>query len=386
MFAYNRIACSAYRSVSKPARRLLLAASLLALCLPATSRASEPTANGPGDTALILAGMPPAAGSPLEPLTRTAAFQQHAREFAHSWMRLESGQLSEIREWSRQQLQPSASTLFYFFSGPDFLYANAFFPRAETYVMAGLEPVGPIPRVTEANIRALSQLRGSLNTIMSYSFFKTAEMRSRFSDGAFTGTLPILYIFLARSGASIEETTLISLDESGREVAAASSDARASVNGTKIVFKARDGSRRTLYYFQTDISDRGQSVAQLLSFCRGLGKGDALIKSASYLLHGDNFTKVRDHLLEHTRTLLQDDSGIPLRHFSEEKWVLTAHGRYVGPISLFARHYQPQLATLHRRQRASALPFGIGYRWRPHESSLLVATRNASRAEQAATN
>jgi hypothetical protein len=370
------------RPVGRVACRLGLVGALAWSLLSSAPSAAEPVATA-ADTALILAGLSPARGSALEPLTRSQAFQQHAREFDQSWTRLEAGQLARIREWSTKEIAPTAAPLFYFFSGPDYLYAGSFFPAATTYVLAGLEPVGPLPRVSETSLRALPQLRGSLNTVMSYSFFKTAEMRVRFEAGTFTGTLPILYIFLARAGATIEATTLISLDEAGREVAADALSARASVNGAKIVFTSGDGIRRTLYYFQTDISDRGPSVAQFLDFCRGLGQGDGFIKSASYLMHGGNFARAREFLLANTRTLLQDDSGIPLRHFSEPDWKLTARGRYVGPINLFGQFYQPQLASLHRLQRPEQLPFGVGYRWRPNESSLLLATRRGARAEHA---
>ena len=48
--------------------------------------------------------------------------------------------------------------LFYFFSGPDFLYANAFFPAANTYVLAGLEPVGHIAALESHHARRGEQL------------------------------------------------------------------------------------------------------------------------------------------------------------------------------------------------------------------------------------
>ena len=32
--------------------------------------------------------------------------------------------------------------MFYMFSGPDFLYADAFYSKATTYVLSALEPVG----------------------------------------------------------------------------------------------------------------------------------------------------------------------------------------------------------------------------------------------------
>ena len=39
------------------------------------------------------------------------------------------------------------------FSGPDFLYATSFFPNASTYVLAGLEPTGDIPQLTNLSHR-----------------------------------------------------------------------------------------------------------------------------------------------------------------------------------------------------------------------------------------
>jgi hypothetical protein len=35
--------------------------------------------------------------------------------------------------------------MFYMFSGPDFLYAQTFFPNADTYILCGIEPIGAIP-------------------------------------------------------------------------------------------------------------------------------------------------------------------------------------------------------------------------------------------------
>ena len=81
------------------------------------------------------------------------------------------------------------------FAGPDFLYANAFFPKAETYVMAGLELPGEIPDIEALPKRwvprELSAIRISLNSVMNYSFFITSEMSSHLYDRRnFTGTLP----------------------------------------------------------------------------------------------------------------------------------------------------------------------------------------------------
>jgi hypothetical protein len=110
-----------------------------------------------------------------------------------------------------------------------------------------------------------------------------------------------------------------------------------------------------------------------LKFCATLAPGNSLIKSASYLLHSSNFSTVRDFILANSATIIQDDSGIPLGYYSARKWRLFPFGRYAGPISEFPNKYQQSYAELF--ERAQPMDFGIGYRWRSHESNLLLAVR-----------
>ena len=51
--------------------------------------------------------------------------------------------------------------------------------------------------------------------MLSYSFFQTKHMRRDLNSGQMTGTLPILYVFLARSGKTIHEVSFVSLDKDG---------------------------------------------------------------------------------------------------------------------------------------------------------------------------
>ena len=158
------------------------------------------------DTARFLAGMPPSSGSPLAPLTQDPTWQQHARYFNSAFGTLDKNQFAKIRAWSAAKLTSPQPVLFYMFSGPDFLYANAFFPNATTYVMAGLEPTGPIPdllRLPRGSVgEALRHIESSLSTILTISFFKTHDMRMTLGANRLSGTLPLLYVFLARTGNS----------------------------------------------------------------------------------------------------------------------------------------------------------------------------------------
>ncbi|MEX2128857.1 MAG: hypothetical protein WD871_11550 [Xanthobacteraceae bacterium] len=359
--------------------RFLKAAALAAgLVCFALSQAAPASGSSPDDTARYLAGMPPAADSALAKFTREPNWQQHARYFDTAWDKLNAQQLSKIRIWSEANLKEPRSTLFYTFSGPDFVYADAFFPRASTYILVGLEPVGPVPTITDRSRYSLPNLRASLNTILNISFFITSEMGSRLREGEFKGTLPILMMFLARSGKTIAEVTPISLDKDGEVRPTDQRGAFSTNSGVKIVFTGKDGAQQTLYYFSTDLSDGGVKNSGFLKFCEKFGMGDSLVKSASYLLHGSNFSKTRQFLLDHSNTVVQDDSGIPVRMFKQDDWQLKPFGAYLGPIEVFPGMYQPQLQTLFRQSKPPRLDFGIGYRWRGHDSNLLLAVKKAA--------
>lgn len=345
---------------------------------PAKAAPFNPAFN---DAARFLAGMPMPATSPIARFTAGPGWQQHAHAFDAAWRQLELRQISKIRVWSDQNLKRPGRTLFYMFSGPDFIYADAFFPKAATYVMSGLEPVGRLPEISERSLHALPALRASLSTSLNYSFFITKDMRHRLGDGAhLSGTLPILFVSIARSGKTIREATLINLDNDGAVHPAGQSATLQTTPGVRIVFAGKDGEAQTLYYFRTDVSDSGVKNSGFLRFCETLGRGDGLLKSASYLMHSGNFTKVRDFVLDRSDAIVQDDSGIPVLAFKPDQWQLSPFGKYVGPISIFPGRYQPKLKDLFQKN-VQPIAFGVGYRWRPHESHVLLAVKKRVETE-----
>jgi hypothetical protein len=95
-------------------------------------------------------------------------------------------------------------------------------------------------------------------------------------------------------------------------------------------------------------------------------------------MHRDHFSEVRNFLLERSRLLLQDDSGIPVNRFDQALWQLRLFGHYSGPIGLFANRYQSKLAQLFEQGHVEPIEFGIGYRWRPQTSNLMLAVKTAA--------
>jgi len=364
-----------------PASRLFAAALFAVLLALAVVPARSAETATPDDTARFLAGLPPAPGSPLAALAKDPGWAQHARFFDAIFAREDASTLAKVRAFAKENLPQQHDTMLYMFSGPDFLYATSFFPSAKTYVLSGLEPVGDVPQLTSlprgAVDASLRNMEGSLATILNLSFFITKNMKTQLTTGQVYGTLPILYVFLARTGKTVHEVSFVSLDkdivadEAGKRAGRATTQSAAK--GVKIVFSDGNGPNQTLYYFSTDLSDGGVKISGFLEFCAKLGAADSFLKSASYLMHGGNFTKVRSFLVDHSATIVEDDSGIPVGYFDPKKWRLQPFGHYLAPLGIFPNTYQPRLADLFRN--AAPLDFGIGYRWRKNESNLLLATR-----------
>jgi len=347
----------------------LAAGLVLAAAIPARAT-SAVTAD---DTARFLAGMQPSPDSPLTPLTKDPAWQHHAKFFDGAFSQLEQRQLSRIRAWADSNLAAPKPTMFYMFSGPDFLYADAFYSNATTYVLSALEPPGAVPDLTKmprgSVDAALYNIEHSLGSILSFSFFITKHMKVDLHAGQLSGALPILYVFMARSGKTIHEVTPVTLDDQG----AVHTDSVGTARGVRITFAGKDGVEKTLYYLSTDLSNSGVKASGFLKFCETLAPGNSLIKSASYLLHSGNFTTVRKFILANSATIIQDDSGVPLANYNARQWRFFPFGRYLGPIAEFPGRYQERYAELFTR--AQPIDFGIGYRWRMNESNLLLSVK-----------
>jgi len=362
----------------------LLAAIALATALSTSAQQNPEIAPravavsaGPNDVARFLAGMPMSENSPLAPLTRDPAWQRHAAFFEEQFTKLNVRQLQKLHAWQETYLPESVQPIpvaFYMFSGPDFLYVDQFFPKAAVYVLCGKESLGPPPDPLRiANLSgALGNLENAMKSSLTTTYFITKDMKVDLHEQNLNGVLPILYAFIARADKSITNVTLGSLSSGGGFGAGSGSTPGVRINYTD----NQSGNSQTMYYFTTDISDGGmKSNPGFLKFCQRLGVGSSFLKSCSYLMFENGFGTIRNFILDHSRLVLQDDSGIPIANLDPNKWNVRLFGVYLGPIELFKQHYQPRLRELFAQSNPPPLEFGFGYRWNYKEANLIVAER-----------
>jgi len=313
------------------------------------------------------------------------AWIRYARFMDHNWESFTRGRLAPMREWAAQELSSAlAATVFYPFSGPDFVNVFALFPHAKTYLLIALEPVGNLPDFAALNGRNFfASLQRSLYDLLRLDFFLTNKMRSSLGKSELKGALPVLMFFLAREQARVLDVQYWAMQPDGsiaESAAAGPGDPPTGIPGVRIVFESPgEAGAQTLYYFQFNL--RNDSLARnqpFVSFLKSFGPVTTFAKAASYLMYKPYFSAIRQFILDQSTDVLQADSGIPLRHFDPAVWNLRFYGTYAGPIALFRNCYQADMAAMYRRgQDIRPLPFGIDYRHRARTSNLMLASKKA---------
>jgi hypothetical protein len=344
--------------VSDPlAFRSAVSFALACVLLAGSAPAQAPTPLLLNDEARLLAGLPVSPGSALAALEASRIGRDHAAAVEREWASLESIRLRAMDEWAVTELNVRISPtlpLIYLFGGPDFISADALYPSASTYVLGGLEPIGEVPSLAAmkpATVAAgLQNLRDELKTMLRLSHFIT--------DG------------------ELLATDLVFIDRSGRIVVSPSGVTPVDgVPGARLSFRTPpDGKPRLLYYFRMDLANTDVPAKPgFFPFLQSLGPANSYLKAASFILHNSAFSITRDYLLTHSRSILQDDSGIPFRAFKHDRWNFVFFGTYVAPVTIFKGSFQADLDKAFRDAAPTRpLPFSTGYA-HSRKSGLLLA-------------
>ncbi len=328
------------------------------------------------DTARRLAG-----------LERDGVWAAHAEALDEVWGQMEESHLTAMREWQATTLAPRVDepglVAFYPFGGPNFLNVHTFLPDAPAYVLVGLEPPGPIPDLgglSGEELQAVGErLAGSFRNLVKAGYFVRTQMGRDLTEAeSLEGLLPMLYIFLARTGHRPVAVRYVVLDEEGNaeDAPEATPGAGGAVRVDFVSEKGGDSAVRSLYYFSQDLSDEGLAArGAFLRFLSALGPFNTFMKSAEYLLHMEGFATLHDFLLAQSRLVLQDDSGLPHRSLVETGRDVRYFGTYTGVVAAYGPYFQEDLRSAFA-SGASPLAFNIGYHVELEGGCLILARRN----------
>lgn len=293
------------------------------------------------------------------------------------WPSMDSTRLKPMANWRDEEVSPRINDsllLFYPFSGPDFLHAYILFPYADDYLFLAQEQLGEVPDLSKMKQKDLSDYLDkfyySIRDIYMRSYFITGRMNTDLHNARVKGVLPVIIFFMAQTGHEIVDVKYEYVSSDGSFKPLSTVTGRFSATEcVSIDFNTKDSDKiKSLRYFRCDISDEGfNSTPGFKTYLNNLGEINTYVKSASYLLHYGTFNTIRNIILDNSKSVLQDDTGIPYKYYDMTKWDAYLYGVYVKPIADFPSPYlmQNDLKKIYDAggDNVKELPFSLGYHW-----------------------
>lgn len=295
--------------------------------------------------------------------------------------------LGPISEWNKDALKRNSksdtTSVFYPFSGGDFLHANSLYPNANHYVMMAQEYVGSIPDFNKMDKNQTKQYIRSVDNILrdiyAKSYFITMNMIKDINSTPVNGMLPVLLWSVSKTGHTIMKVEELAVDVSGKKTFLPFKVGANKAKAVRITFGNQDnGIVKTLTYYSCDISDSGiEKDKALETTLKNIPISNCFVKSASYLMHYGSFSKIRNTVLDKANYLVQDDTGIPYKYFDKTKFTIELFGTYIKPISDFSANlFQPDMAEAYKTgEFKSKLTFSLGYHWQTKDQNQMIAIK-----------
>lgn len=338
--------------------------------------------NSLNQTARIIAGVNDPADTMFSKIRQSEAWKTYAKESDQVWTNYFTKN-SALMNWAKDEVKPLSTgvkTLFYPFSGPDFLYANLFFPDAEMIYSLGLEKLGSVPQFTKEKAidGYINAYKTSINEVLTDSYYRTIKMMAYLNNQSVDGVIPVIMLFMARAEMQIAEINYITLDANGVIIPSSKAEVGKQTNrGVEFKYYSAldDTKERRLVYFSGDVQESALAKnTAMKKYLDAIKTQAAFSKSASYLMHHPIFATVRNTILKGSDLVVSDDTGIAFRFYDPKIWNVQLYGSYNGCIDDFKYIFEKDLKAAYSdsSRLIKPLTFRIGYS-RP--SNMRIAVR-----------
>lgn len=280
--------------------------------------------------------------------------------------------------WASREVNAKVGgTVFYPFSGPDFVTVAHVFPNADRYVMVAMQAAGaPITLAAMNPARAQGFQQKFMREWMKFSrlaFFRTDDLNEDQRDQfAPIGVTTILSTFALYSGYDVLEIYPIVFDEQSGDFVKSAAGPWRSVR----LMLSKAGKPVTLDYVSLDLSDSSLSKNEpMQKWLAREAHHPVLIKAASHLLQETYFAVLRDILVANATLVVQDETGLEYSYLSQIGPV-DLYGGFLYPHELFNRKKQASLGNAYRESKAvKPLPFAFSYNKTNERSAAQVVRR-----------
>jgi hypothetical protein len=314
-------------------------------------------------------------------------YDSFSKQLDKKLVEIGKNRLGPITNWNQSALKRNAksdtTSVFYPFSGGDFLHVNSLYPNANHYVMMAQESVGSIPDLTKMDkIQTKEYIKAAdfiLRDIYAKSYFITKNMIKDTKSSPVNGMLPVLLWSVSKTGHTITAVEELVVDDTGKKSYSPFKVGPNSAKAVRISFgNPEKGVLKTLTYYSCDISNSGIEKDKALSATlKAIPPSNCFVKSASYLMHYETFTTIRNTVLEKAIYLVQDDTGIPYKYFDKGKFKLELYGNYIKPVADFSANlFQKDMSEAYKgKEFKGTLSFSLGYHWQTKDQNQMIAIK-----------
>ncbi len=285
-------------------------------------------------------------------------------------------------------------TVVYPFAGGDLATALAVFPDADEITTLSLEPAGDplaLGHVSEKELGAsLATVEKELGSLYRYNFSVTTNM----IDAMRAGKLPTQLIFSLsalvihgyeptamryfklKDDGTIDYLTQADVDEA--EKITGINERNRAFADVEIRFKKPGGKEQVYRHILANLDDGHlKKSPAALRHLEAKGHVTGMTKAASYLLTFNEFSTMRQYIVDHVDWMISDSTGLPPNVGTKNGFSYTTYGTYELSNMKEGANVTPQWTALYAAQPHRKLDFRFGYpdgKWRGH---LIVMKRAA---------
>ena len=295
-----------------------------------------------------------------------------------SWAIYQNDHGQPIKEWAKNEVRfERTGTVFYPFSGPDFVTANQLYPDADRYVMVAMQAAGEpallAPMSPERAQHFQTKFLREWKRFAYNAFFITAELEAdRFAKSAHIGITTILTTFALYTGYDVAELYPIAYDPASGQFI----KAQGPWNSVRLVLK-KNGKTVALDYVSLDLSDQNLLVNEpMRGWLSHMTQHPMLIKAASHLLQDGNFIVLRDMITKNAPVVVQDETGVDYAQLKKIGNV-QLYGGFSLPFEQFSPHKQQSLAQAYKQATdVEPIPFAFSYNKEHERRSVQIVRRD----------
>lgn len=321
----------------------------------------------------VIAGLPVEGDSVLQAIQQKEFYKKYITYTDQTFSEVKASMLDPVMAWTDSAHvgnDAEGITCFYPLSGPDFMFANTFYPNAKNYILMALERRGTLPKFKEMSDQELELYFNGMIKSMKYittrGYFVTMHMGSDFSKSHLNGTVHMILYMMARTGHKITKVEDGLIDSEGKltRIDENQKDIKAETRIKIIDFVSPSGKQaKTLYFFNQNADDEHlPEHPGIEKFIKGFENRSAYMKASQCALFNPNFEKIRELVLG-CDEVIQDDSGLPYRYYSDTtKYDTYLYGTYKTVIKDLSWCYQKDLKkAVDSSPYNYPLPFKITY-------------------------